>query len=476
MERTSVRRVIVLVGAAAVAMIGIGLLGVGATLGWAHVTQRDDDGFFTTSPERFETGSAALTSETVDLGRADRDVWWADREVATVRISVEAAGERPVFVGIGPRDAVATYLADVPHDEITDVDVDPFSVDRRRIDADGSATPVPPGDQTFWVAQGSGESVRELTWNVVPGEWTVVLMNADGTKSVVADVEFGARIDVVVPIAIALVVGGVLALAIAAGVVVGGVGRVRPVRAEPIESPTSPSVSPLRLEGDLDGDLSRWKWLVKWFLAIPHFVVLLLLWVAFVPLTLVAGVAILFTGRYPRPIFDFCVGVLRWSWRVTYYATSVFGTDRYPPFTLRAVDHPARLDVVYPDHLSRRLVLVKSWLLALPHLLIVWAASAGWADDGVPFVFGGGLLGLLTLTAAMALLVTGRYPIGLFDVIMGAMRWTYRTVVYVALMTDVYPPFRLDQGGAEPTVAEPTVVGGASPPRDDDGHVSGAWG
>ncbi len=212
--------------------------------------------------------------------------------------------------------------------------------------------------------------------------------------------------------------------------------------------------SPLRLEGDLDPDLSRWKWLVKWFLAIPHFVVLAFLWVAFVVLTVVAFFAILFTGRYPRSIFEFNVGVLRWTWRVAYYATNVLGTDRYPPFTLRAVDFAARLDVVYPEHLSRRLVLVKSWLLAIPHLLIVWAASASWdtgGNDGVGLLFGGGLLGLVLTIAAISLLFTGRYPVGLYDLIMGAMRWSYRVIAYVALMTDEYPPFRLDQGGAEPS-------------------------
>jgi hypothetical protein len=136
------------------------------------------------------------------------------------------------------------------------------------------------------------------------------------------------------------------------------------------------SPSPLTLEGELDSPLSRWRWIVKWLLAMPHLIVLGFLWIAFTLLTPIAFVAILTTGRYPRAIFDFNVGVLRWSWRVGYYACNALGSDQYPPFTLTdAVDYPARLDVAYPAELSSRLVLVKWWLLALPHYLIVAVLS-----------------------------------------------------------------------------------------------------
>ena len=74
---------------------------------------------------------------------------------------------------------------------------------------------------------------------------------------------------------------------------------------------TSPAVFPVRLTGELDPGVSRWQWLFKWLLAIPHFVVLFVLWIGFALSTVVAGFAILFTGRYPRGIFDFNVGVLR---------------------------------------------------------------------------------------------------------------------------------------------------------------------
>jgi hypothetical protein len=221
----------------------------------------------------------------------------------------------------------------------------------------------------------------------------------------------------------------------------------------------TPSVYPLQIEGELDRHLSRWLWLVKWLLVIPHVIVLVFLWIAFIALWLVALVAILFTGRYPRAIFDFNVGVLRWSWRVGFYSYSALGTDRYPPFTLADVpDYPARLHVEYPQELSRGLALVKWWLLALPHYLIVGVFAGGaWAgvnaaNDSGAWTSGGGLIGLLVCIAGIVLLFTGRYPQAIFDFVMGMNRWVYRVAAYGALMTDTYPPFRLDMGDHEPVL------------------------
>lgn len=211
--------------------------------------------------------------------------------------------------------------------------------------------------------------------------------------------------------------------------------------------PSVRPVQPVRLTATCDPQLSRWLWLVKWLLALPHYIVLALLWVAFVVVGIVAFFAILFTGRYPRPLFDFSTGVLRWSWRVAFYTYGALGTDRYPPFTLAEVpDYPAHLDVAYPEQLSRGLVLVKWWLLAIPHYLVLGVIGGGiyvtWTS--------GGLIALLTFFAGVALLFTGVYPRGIFDLVIGLDRWVLRVAAYTSLLTDVYPPFRLDQGGSEP--------------------------
>jgi hypothetical protein len=86
---------------------------------------------------------------------------------------------------------------------------------------------------------------------------------------------------------------------------------------------------------DARRDLNRWLPLVKWLLAIPHYVLLVFLWIAAIVAVIIAWFAILFTGRYPRGLFDFVLGVFRWTNRVIAYAF-VLVTDRYPPFQLSA--------------------------------------------------------------------------------------------------------------------------------------------
>ncbi len=208
---------------------------------------------------------------------------------------------------------------------------------------------------------------------------------------------------------------------------------------------------PARLDGRLDEPVSRLLWLVRLVLLIPHFLCIAGLWIAMTVLTIVAGFSILFTARYPRGIFDFNVGVIRWTWRVLFYGMSAFGTERYPPFSLQSdPEYPADFHVEYPERLSRGLVLVKWWLLAIPQYLVVGILVGGWGSGSA------GVITILALLGAVVVAVTGSYPSQLFDVTMGLNRWCYRVLAYVALLRDEYPPFRFDGGGTDPgTPLEP---------------------
>jgi len=218
---------------------------------------------------------------------------------------------------------------------------------------------------------------------------------------------------------------------------------------------TASPTYPVRLEGHLDPKLSRWLWLVKWLLLIPHFLALLVLWTGLLILTVIAYLAVLFTGRYPRAIRAYNLGVLRWTWRVNYYGYEALGTDRYPPFTLADVpDYPARLHLDETPAPARWLPLV-AWLFAIPHVLLVGAltGAATWefhTGTGTTTTIPLGVVSVGLTVVALSLLFTGRYPRGLYDLLLGVSRWSLRVVAYLALLTPRYPPFRLDQGEREP--------------------------
>lgn len=206
---------------------------------------------------------------------------------------------------------------------------------------------------------------------------------------------------------------------------------------------------PVNIRGELTLPPGPGLWLVKWLLLFPHWICLICLWVAFVVVCIIAFFNILFTGKYPKSLFDFNTGVLRWSWRVGFYSYEAMGTDKYPPFSLDPdPDYPADLEIAYPEKLSRGLVLVKWWLLAIPHYIIVSFFTGGWswsvkAGSWDITTEGIGLIFVLAIFVGVVLLFTGKYPPSFFKLLMGFNRWSYRVGAYVSLMTDAYPPFRL---------------------------------
>lgn len=440
------------------ALVAMAPFVAGVGLVWAHAVERDADGFFTSRAERIATDTYALTHEGVEL-RQTPD--WIVERLGTLRLRATDAEGEALFVGIGSQGDVDRYLRGVAHAEVVELRYDPpYSVETQG--RPGGAPAGAPGAETFWVASATGPGMQSVSWEVASGEWAFVVMNADGSGAVAADVELGAKVDWMLPVGIVLTAAALL-LGLGSGAMIffgmrstSGGGHAG-VPAASGETGREASTYPVALDARLDEPLSRWLWLVKWFLAIPHFFVLAFLWTAFVVLTVVALFAILVSARYPRSIFEFNVGVLRWTWRVSYYAVSGIGTDRYPPFSLGPEpDYPATLDVPYPERLSRGLVLVKSWLLAIPHLIVValFTGSVAWPFPGGGQVEWPGLIGLLTFVAGVVLLFRGRYPKDLHELIVGLNRWVYRVIAYVALMRDEYPPFTLGdrrQAGESPS-------------------------
>lgn len=444
-------RVLALIGGSLLALIALGLAMAGVMLVIAHGTARDSAGFYTSDRERFSTPSYALTSEGMQIGdmHGHGADWALDATDATVRVRASNPAGDPIFVGIASEAAVDRYLTQVAHEEVSDVHSGPFTYDSVR--RGGTAAPGRPENASFWAATATGPGTQALTWKPDVGRWAVVVMNADGSRRVAADVSVGAKTGVLLPIGIGLfalsflvLIGSAALIWLAVRQPSGPAGGATAVAAAPASASavadTPAEGYPLHFEARLDEPLSRWLWLVKWLLALPHWIALAFLWIAFHVLTLVALVAILFTGRYPRPLFDFNVGVLRWTWRVIYYACAL-GTDRYPPFTPAPAGYPAELDVPYPERLSRSKAFFKPWLLALPQWFVVAAFLGSWSAGGGP----PGLFAVLALIGGAVLLFTGRYPRDVFGLVSGIARWVARVVVYAGLMRDEYPPFRLDR-------------------------------
>jgi hypothetical protein len=142
---------------------------------------------------------------------------------------------------------------------------------------------------------------------------------------------------------------------------------------------------------------------------------------------IIAFFAILFTRKFPQGLFDFTVGVFRWNANVSVY--SLLMRDEYPPFSWDQGIYPVTFEVDYPDELNRWLPLVK-WILVIPHMIVL---SVLWI-----------VVAVLWIVVFFAILFTTRYPQGLFNFIVGVLRWTNRVNAYYYLMRDEYPPFSLD--------------------------------
>ena len=186
---------------------------------------------------------------------------------------------------------------------------------------------------------------------------------------------------------------------------------------------------PVAVEGEYQERINRFLWLIKWILIIPNWFVL---WIFSIPSIVTypaAWLIIIITGRYPRWLWDYHFGLLRWGWRLNFYAYQMGATDQYPPFSLGDQGYPASITIEYPLSSSRLKALFR-WILVIPHWIIVGILTE--------------VVSILVFIALIIVLITGAYPRTLFDFNLGLNRWRYRVSAYGGLLRDEYPPFGID--------------------------------
>ncbi|MGI9607954.1 MAG: efflux RND transporter permease subunit [Acidimicrobiales bacterium] len=224
------------------ALVGVALI-VGAI--WLLNENRDADGFHATEPHRFERESYAVVSGDFDQ-LTEVPSWFADlvTDPVDLRIAGTSARGAPLFVGIASTDDVDRYLSGVAHHEVTSLDLDGRSIDTvNYAGREGRQNPAPPGEMDFWVVSTEGEGRQSLEWPLQRGSWTAVVMNADASAGLNADLDFGAKISNIVAVAWGVIGFGLFSLLLGGYLVFRGV-RTQPDLVVTPDAPAAPPVPP----------------------------------------------------------------------------------------------------------------------------------------------------------------------------------------------------------------------------------------
>ncbi len=402
---------------------------------WADSTQRDADGWLSSPWHRFDTPTRALTAEGLRLGDVRGGPEDRIPDLGRVRVRARSVNGRPVFVAIAPEARVDAYLRDVAHTEVDGLHAQGFGGTVRP----GTTVPAPPATATGWAASASGPGTQTATWDPGSGRWSIVVMNADAAAGIHAQIQVGARAPWLLGVSLGLLGGGLLLAAAAAALIV--VGARTPPSTAPPPAPAAAPVEFVKVTARLDEPLSRWLWLVKGVLLIPHLLVLALLWPAFVVLDARGDGR----HRHHRPL---SAGAVRLQRRrgalvVAGGLLRLLGAGHRPLSAVHA--RARRLSRGAGDRLPGAVVTLEGRPQAVaagdPPL-----PRTRRADRRVePVVERPGLLGVLVAIAAVLLLVRGRYSREIFALVVGINRWALRVVAYAALLRDEYPPFRLDR-------------------------------
>jgi hypothetical protein len=225
-KRSRGARIALVVTGAVTGLLAAGLLAVGGVALYGE-SEKDSDGYLSTDSHRFSAGTHALASESLDVD-LDGAGWLMDREdVGDVRVEVEPQGGEPVFVGIAPTDQVSRYLSGVAHTSVSDVDSWPFDADYEESIVAGERKPAPPGEQPIWAASNQGSGTQTLEWDVEDGDWSVVVMNADGSRGVDTEVDPGAKVPYLAEIGWTALGSGAILMTAAAALLVAGIRTPR---------------------------------------------------------------------------------------------------------------------------------------------------------------------------------------------------------------------------------------------------------
>jgi len=218
-------RAAIIIGAVVLVIAAAALLGGGAVIA-ADATQRDSDGYYASGVKTLTTPTRALVSNGLDVGTDAPDWLFRHARLGTVRVTASGTASKPIFVGIARRPLVDRYLQGVGHDEITDFEVDPLSVTSVR--RPGSAAAAAPAAESFWARSAIGSGRQTMTWPVQEGAWSIVIMNADGSRGVSSGVSVGAKLGFLRGLGIGLLLAGLILAAAGVFAIVMGMRRPRP--------------------------------------------------------------------------------------------------------------------------------------------------------------------------------------------------------------------------------------------------------
>jgi hypothetical protein len=225
-RRSRAARIALVVTGAITGLAAAGLLAVGGVALWGE-SEKDADGYLSSDSHHFTASTHALASESLDVD-LDGAEWLMDTEdFGEVRLEVEPQSDEPVFVGVAPTDQVSRYLRGVAHTSVSDVDSWPFEATYDERAVMGDRRPAPPARQSIWTASAQGAGTQTLAWDVEDGDWSMVVMNADGSRGVDADVTAGAKVPFLEELGWSAVGTGAVLLLATAGLLVLGIRRPR---------------------------------------------------------------------------------------------------------------------------------------------------------------------------------------------------------------------------------------------------------